>query len=308
MENNLPPTPEQKRSDEMMLNMLKGHRKEMADTLQFINGVSKAVSAVVAYGRSNQQRYDDHRMTYQKSLHDFLNSTNDFNEKIIFLEKQNIELKKLIADRRIKGYTGELKHYTSLRENLLLPLIDIVNDEAKLAVKILLNKPTPTVDEIVPVQKSAPKINLPGTVTMSKQKGVFCLSWNLDPKMITAIIDLLIAEKAFRPDDRAELVRVFHGEKRIHSHKIVCFGLQKRLPTVFFELKNARKITSQKKEITVWIESNFTYQATPNEPAQDFSLSTVTDALNESKPKKRIPNGGKQYINVLSLFVPDNSK
>ena len=311
MENDIPPS---NKHDKMLLNVIRNQSKEMSATMELIGGLSKAVSAFAEYGRKNFAAYEEQRQDYERRLNTGLAATDDYNEKIIFLKKESIELQKIILHKKTTRYVGDAKFYTSVREQLVLPLLAIIEEEAKLAIHVTLTKPashTPTADHIfhftAPAVKTPkvilPKVNSTGIAKNIKNETGFGLSWNIDPKMKTAIVDLLIAEKCFRPDDRFELLNIFHNEKRAHSHKIVCRGLQKRFPTIIFELEKKDKIQSQKKEISAWIVENFAYQSSPEKPSQDFSLSSVSDALNESKPKKRIPKGHSQYIDVLDLFA-----
>ncbi|HET6990989.1 MAG TPA: hypothetical protein VFJ43_06680 [Bacteroidia bacterium] len=314
MENSTEHKPEMSKNDKLLLYAIRNQSKEMAGTVEFISGISKAISAFAEYGRNNYLAYEQQRQDYERKLYAGLAATNDYNEKIIFLEKENIELKKIILNKQINRWVGDAKFYTSVREKLVLPLLEIVKDEANLAMRIAMLKPVapaPKIAQIIhlpiPTVKSVktiiPKVNLTGnTKNSGNDKNVFGLSWNMDPKMITTIVDLIIGEKGFRSEDRSELLLIFHGKKRTHTEKIVCVGLQKRFPTVLFELEANDKLNSQKKEIAAWIMDNFKYQSKPEKPAQEFSLASLNDILNESKPKSRLHPGHKEYINVLSLF------
>lgn len=312
MENNVPPA---NKHDKMLLNVIRNQSKEMSSTMELIGGLSKAVSAFAEYGRKNFAAYEEQRQDYERRLNTGLAATDNYNEKIIFLKKESIELQKIILHKNTTRYVGDVKFYTSVREQLVLPLLAIVEEEAKLATHIALTKPTPSapkVDHIIhfpaPVIKApkvvSPNINLSEVTKIPKNEAGTGLSWNIDTKMRTAIVDLLITENCFRSDDRPELLKIFHNEKRAHAHKIICSGLQKRFPTILFELEKDNKVQSQKKEIAPWIVENFVYQSSAEKPAQDFSLSSVNDALNESKPKKRIQKCHNQYIDVLNLFSP----
>ena len=207
---------------------------------------------------------------------------------------------------------GRVTFLKSIHEVYLLPRFDILLQEAELASsrKNSLNEKIFETKNIIQEKnnsiyssesKTDQKIkNKKHSASDKKDKLQIVFVLTIDESK--RLLDTLISSGCFLPEDRTELLNLIHGKRKSFVGKLTARGLQKRYSTLVYELMKALKITSSKKETAFWIQDNFRYQKDENSSPINYSIHSLNDTFNDSKPKKRLHKDDSQYINIEEIL------
>ena len=252
-----------------------------SESLSFVNGLFDIFRPFVNEGRERDKRQVILKEEYRQKINKNLEQLGTPEEKLLALQSEITRIDGLISEYKIRNYSGLMKHFLSIRNDILMPIKSNLKEE-------------------VQIRKLLPSV-APAKVTIKKRdkvKPIEKAKLDIDPVISKKVIDHLIGLKKFLEGDRLSLFNAFYCEDI--AKKIIWFGNSNVWLTILYELQVNNKIKSNKKELSNWVVKYFKYKG--KKGICDFNYKSVYETLNQSHASRRVHHTNPNYIDIMSLF------